>query len=181
MGHFSKQAGGCGNERTRRLKATKPCNQFLSSTLAIHLVLQSRLEFPNTLTGESQPLHPMHAPNPRCYGQHLARNTLPALTYSKTKETREKISPHHHCLLSSKIATVQTFAWDCSRPDDKSIREWDVQKAREWGRNDAQLTAAPSTTAAGVGQPSFEIHGWKLLLEKKKKSSINCCGNGWEK
>lgn len=92
MGHFSKQAGGCGNERTRRLKATKPCNQFLSSTLAIHLVLQSRLEFPNTLTGESQPLHPMHTPNPRCYGQHLARNTLPALTYSKTKETRENFT-----------------------------------------------------------------------------------------
>lgn len=154
---------GCGNERTRKLKATVPCNQFLSSTLAIRLVLQSCLVFPNTLASGSQPLCPMHIPNP-AYRQCPARNTLPPLTESKTKETNQRISPRLHCLPSGKIATNQIYhaskAFEirgCSRWPKKSSREHDAWR---WG-NDAQ---PPQEWCS-----RFETQGWKMFLKQQLK------------
>lgn len=131
---------GCGNERTRKLKATKPCNQFLSSTLAIHLVLQSCLVFPNILAngfGHSAP----------CPHQSSLWTVLPCQEHTSSTERaklrgKKKIfSPFLPCVPSGKIATIQTEhaskaleTWGCSTSPERSSRDCDTGEVREWRR-----------------------------------------------
>lgn len=160
---------GCGNEKTRKLKATKPRNQFLSSTPAIHLVLQSCLVFPNTLASGFWPLCPMPIPiqpmDSALSGTHFLH------WESKTKEKKQIISPFLPCLPSGKITTIQIEqaleTWGCSTSPERSSRDCDMRRRGNDAENDALLLTAPLSATAGGVQTSSETQGWKLLLKQQ--------------
>lgn len=165
---------GCGNERTRKLNATKPCNQFLSSTLAIHLVLQSCLTFPNTLASGFWPLCPMPIPI------QSMDSALPGTHFlhweSKTKEKKQIFSPCLPCVPSGKIAAIQIGyaskvleTWGCSTSPERSCRDCHMGRRGNDAENDALLLTASLSATAGVMQTSFETQGWKLLLKQQHK------------
>lgn len=180
---------GCGNERTRKLKATKPCNQFLSSTLAIHLVLQSCLVFPNILANGVWTLCPMPTPV-----QSMDSTTLPGTHFlhweSKTKG-KKKIYFHLSfpvCLLVKLPLFKQSMLLRLWRPEaaPPHLRgAAGIVTRGRWGNdaeNDALLLRASLSATAGGVQTSFETQGWKLLLKQQYKllwermrKATGCC------